>query len=197
MEHVCRRQSGSYPFYDLLEAADEHAGKGSAVDRLCYKHFVSNIIHLKKIKIDGQYVCSRTSICSGIKTSYLSQLANRKDFTWATYDIFVWVTAEFFLVIFCGTLPTLKPILNFIRRYILRVPTSRKVSSRSYQRHTGDESTPQEETALRLSPMRPDGTSSHTVVSTFEEDYHQAGLKDDRNNHITVERTYEVHSQVP
>lgn len=147
-------------------------------------------------------LCSRTSICSGIKTSYLSQLANRKDFTWATYDIFVWVTAEFFLVIFCGTLPTLKPILNFIRRYVLRMPTSnRKVSSRSYQRHTGDESTPQEETALRLSPMRPDGTSSHTVVSAFEDDYHhhyhhRTGLKDDRNNHITVERTYEVHSQV-
>ncbi|KAL1962582.1 hypothetical protein VTN77DRAFT_9375 [Rasamsonia byssochlamydoides] len=123
-----------------------------------------------------------TSICSGIKTSYLSQLANRKDFTWATYDIFVWVTAEFFLIIFCGTLPTLKPILNFVRRHLLRLP-SRKYSGRSYQRHTGDEE-------IQLSSMRPDGTSSHTMVSAFEED---PGLKDAGNNQITVEKTYEVH----
>jgi hypothetical protein len=55
---------------------------------------------------------SSTSISSGIKTSYLSQLANRTDFTWATFDIFAWVTVEFFLLIICGTIPTLKPIFE-------------------------------------------------------------------------------------
>ncbi|KAK8093326.1 hypothetical protein PG997_000011 [Apiospora hydei] len=29
-----------------------------------------------------------TSICSGIKTQYLAELANREDLTWATFDIF-------------------------------------------------------------------------------------------------------------
>ncbi|KAF7561620.1 hypothetical protein G7046_g2513 [Stylonectria norvegica] len=59
-----------------------------------------------------------TSICSGIKTQYLAELSNRTDQTWATYDIFVWVTAELFLMIVCGTIPTLHPLLRFIRRAI-------------------------------------------------------------------------------
>ncbi|OAA35866.1 integral membrane protein [Beauveria brongniartii RCEF 3172] len=57
-----------------------------------------------------------TSICSGIKTQYLAELANRTDQTWATYDIFVWVTGELFLMIVCGTIPTLHAVLTWIRR---------------------------------------------------------------------------------
>ncbi|KAM3503972.1 hypothetical protein MY11210_008517 [Beauveria gryllotalpidicola] len=57
-----------------------------------------------------------TSICSGIKTQYLAELANRTDQTWATYDIFVWVTGELFLMIVCGTIPTLHTVLTWIRR---------------------------------------------------------------------------------
>ncbi|KAJ6784782.1 hypothetical protein PWT90_06231 [Aphanocladium album] len=56
-----------------------------------------------------------TSICSGIKTQYLAELANRTDQTWATYDIFVWVTGELFLMIVCGTLPTLHTVLIWFR----------------------------------------------------------------------------------
>ncbi|KGQ03571.1 hypothetical protein BBAD15_g11174 [Beauveria bassiana D1-5] len=57
-----------------------------------------------------------TSICSGIKTQYLAELANRTDQTWATYDIFVWVTGELFLMIVCGTIPTLHAVLTWLRR---------------------------------------------------------------------------------
>ncbi|PMB63505.1 hypothetical protein BM221_010610 [Beauveria bassiana] len=57
-----------------------------------------------------------TSICSGIKTQYLAELANRTDQTWATYDIFVWVTGELFLIIVCGTIPTLHAVLTWLRR---------------------------------------------------------------------------------
>ncbi|KAI7781893.1 hypothetical protein LA080_014074 [Diaporthe eres] len=56
-----------------------------------------------------------TCICSGIKTQYLAQLANRTDFTWATFDIFAWVTVEFFLMIVCGTIPTLHGLLIAIQ----------------------------------------------------------------------------------
>ncbi|OAQ73581.1 hypothetical protein VFPPC_01265 [Pochonia chlamydosporia 170] len=56
-----------------------------------------------------------TSICSGIKTQYLVQLGNRVDQTWATYDIFVWVTGELFLMIVCGTIPTLHMVLRWFR----------------------------------------------------------------------------------
>jgi hypothetical protein len=56
-----------------------------------------------------------TSICSGIKTQYLAELGNRTDQTWATYDIFAWVTAELFLLVVCGTVPTLYPLLRGIQ----------------------------------------------------------------------------------
>lgn len=56
-----------------------------------------------------------TCICSGIKTQYLAQLANRTDFTWATFDIFAWVTVEFFLMIVCGTIPALHSLLIAIQ----------------------------------------------------------------------------------
>jgi len=56
-----------------------------------------------------------TSICSGVKTQYLAELGNRTDQTWATYDIFAWVTAELFLLVVCGTVPTLYPLLRGIQ----------------------------------------------------------------------------------
>jgi hypothetical protein len=39
-----------------------------------------------------------------------TQLSNRTDQNWATYDIFAWITAELFLVVVCGTVPTLHPL---------------------------------------------------------------------------------------
>ena len=67
-----------------------------------------------------------TSICSGIKTQYLAELGNRTDQTWATYDIFAWVTAELFLLVVCGTVPALYPLprgvhslLSFIRGKVM------------------------------------------------------------------------------
>ena len=57
-----------------------------------------------------------TSLCSGVKTKYLAQLSNRTDFTWATYRMLVWQTVELFFMVVCGTLPTLFPIFNWLRR---------------------------------------------------------------------------------
>ncbi|KJZ78499.1 hypothetical protein HIM_01890 [Hirsutella minnesotensis 3608] len=66
-----------------------------------------------------------TSICSGIKTQYLYELANRTDQTWATYDIFVWVTGELFLIIVCGSVPTLLVVLGWVRNAINTVKRQR------------------------------------------------------------------------
>lgn len=57
-------------------------------------------------------------ICSGIKTQYLAELANRTDLTWATFDIFAYVTIELFLIIVCGTLPTLYPLFGVFQSTI-------------------------------------------------------------------------------
>jgi hypothetical protein len=62
-----------------------------------------------------------TSICSGIKTQYLAELGNRTDQTWATYDIFAWVTAELFLLVVCGTVPTLYPLLRGIQSLLVSI----------------------------------------------------------------------------
>jgi hypothetical protein len=55
------------------------------------------------------------SLCSGIKTQYLAKLSNQTDQTWATYDIFAWVTAELFLMIVCGTGLPLYPLLYTVQ----------------------------------------------------------------------------------
>ena len=60
-----------------------------------------------------------TSVCSGIKTHYLAELGNRTDQTWATYNIFAWVTAELFLLVVCGTVPTLYPLLRWIQSLLV------------------------------------------------------------------------------
>jgi hypothetical protein len=74
---------------------------------------------LEKIQLSIVFALNiLTSICSGIKTQYLAALANRTDLTWATFDIFAWVTAELFLMIVCGTIPTLHPLLLFVRRVV-------------------------------------------------------------------------------
>ncbi|KAK7979920.1 hypothetical protein PG989_012377 [Apiospora arundinis] len=80
-----------------------------------------------------------TSICSGIKTQYLAELANRDDLTWATFEIFAWVTAELFLMIVCGTLPTLYPLLRSLP----------SVASRLSSKWSGSHSDPAQALDLR------------------------------------------------
>jgi len=131
-----------------------------------------------------------TSICSGIKTSYLSQLANRTDFTWATYDIFAWVTAEFFLLTVCGSIPTLKPLLNLVRR---QFGFKSKYSGNAYTRHTGDSEGVSED--IQLNGFRRDGTKSETVISNSPYGLRTSRATTDRMNlgeDIRVEKSYKV-----
>ncbi|KAH6676314.1 integral membrane protein [Halenospora varia] len=127
-----------------------------------------------------------TSICSGIKTSYLSQLANRTDFTWATYDIFAWVTAEFFLITVCGSLPTLKPLLDFFRR-----KKGSRYSSSAYVRHTGDSASKSSD--IQLSGYRKKGIKNEATVSNSPQDSQKswAGQEDSSDN-IRVQKSYKV-----
>jgi len=120
----------------------------------------------------------------------LSELANREDFTWATYDIFAWVTAELFLIIVCGSIPTLKPLLNFLRR--LAGYTS-KYSGNSYTRHTGDSGG----NAIELNGFRTDGAKSKAAVSSMPHvSSHEQNARDDvtpmKRDDIRVDKTYKV-----
>lgn len=132
-----------------------------------------------------------TSICSGIKTSYLSELGNRTDFTWATYDIFAWVTAEFFLVIVCGSTPTLRPLISLLRR---QLGYTSKDSRNSYLRHTGDSGVPSKD-AFQLDGFRRNVASETTVSkANLTENYDGNKNWEDMSlaEDIRVERTYRV-----
>jgi hypothetical protein len=150
---------------------------------------VSTRILYSKYNTDKQF---STSICSGIKTSYLSELANRTDFTWATYDIFAWVTAEFFLVVVCGSIPTMKPVLDLIRR---RLGIKSKGSENSYERHTGD-SEFRNDDAIALNGFRKDAVKSKAVISNSKafgstgRDGSEDSLAPGQD--ILIERTYRV-----
>jgi hypothetical protein len=146
--------------------------------------FALNILYAEPALSQSKQVANsdcRTAICSGIKTSYLSQLANRSDFTWATYDIFAWVTAEFFLITVCGSIPTLKPILNFFRgRHGSRYWRS------SYTRHTGDSMPVSDQ--VQLHSFRRDGVKSQATVSNSE----TATRKSEGDADIRIEKSYRV-----
>jgi hypothetical protein len=51
-----------------------------------------------------------TGVCAAVKTAQLVSLAARADLTWETFDLYLWTSAEIFLVIVCGSIPTLKPL---------------------------------------------------------------------------------------
>ncbi|KAJ5104281.1 hypothetical protein NUU61_001628 [Penicillium alfredii] len=88
-----------------------------------------------------------TSICSAIKSYHLAKLPKSTDFTWASYDVYAWHTGESFAILFCGTIPILKPVLDFIRRQEIisswregwksrsSKSTTQKTSSRSWSDH--------------------------------------------------------------
>ncbi|MCJ1291713.1 hypothetical protein MMC34_003258 [Xylographa carneopallida] len=91
-------------------------------------------------------------ICGAVKTSKLPE-ANDLDVTWATFDLLLWNAVETFLVIICGSLPTLKPLYDIClgrvrERYAKRSRatsypsksfSNKKNSYPSYSRSTGDE----------------------------------------------------------
>ncbi|KAI1404835.1 hypothetical protein F4819DRAFT_503417 [Hypoxylon fuscum] len=51
-----------------------------------------------------------SAICAAIKTYLLHTLEHRVDYTWATFDLQVWGFTEIFLIIVCGSVPTLTPV---------------------------------------------------------------------------------------
>ncbi|KAF7956539.1 hypothetical protein EAE96_003875 [Botrytis aclada] len=48
------------------------------------------------------------AICSAVKLSYVHTLNDLADLTWGTYDLDMWSASELFVIIVCGSIPTLK-----------------------------------------------------------------------------------------
>lgn len=62
-----------------------------------------------------------TSVFSGIKTKQLAVLGDHNDLTWRYFTVAAWRTSETFLLIVCGTIPTLYPALRGMRSLVQRV----------------------------------------------------------------------------
>lgn len=116
VQHIRRCQPLTGAVVHLLPAANDPAGEGAIIHGLCPEHPVSRYPPLQVYSRQTDHQTHRSSICSAIKTSYLPQLADRVDITWTTFYIFVWTTSELFVIIFCGTIPTLKSVLDFFLR---------------------------------------------------------------------------------
>lgn len=116
----------------------------------------------------------------------LSELANRADFTWATYDIFAWVTAEFFLVIVCGSIPTLRPLINFLRR---KLGVKSAYSGSAYKRHTEDSGP--HSSSVQLSGFRPDGVENKTGISSSAITRDDIGATE-LGDKIRIDKSYKV-----
>lgn len=72
-----------------------------------------------------------SGVCSAIKTDQLNSLTSRSDLTWETFSLYLWTGAEIFLVIVCGSLPTLKPLWDRCFGRILTSATGSR-NSRGY-----------------------------------------------------------------
>ncbi|KAF2236998.1 hypothetical protein EV356DRAFT_530507 [Viridothelium virens] len=72
------------------------------------------------------------SVSSAVKASKLNELNARADITWETYELYVWTSAEIFVIIVLGSVPTLRPVFE---RFILKPKSSyARPSKTSYQR---------------------------------------------------------------
>ena len=49
-------------------------------------------------------------VCGIVKENYLFSLGAHSDVTWETYSLFIWAMNELFVLIFCGSLPPIKPL---------------------------------------------------------------------------------------
>ncbi|KAI0389949.1 hypothetical protein F5Y17DRAFT_446906 [Xylariaceae sp. FL0594] len=54
---------------------------------------------------------SFSGVSAAIKTSQLVSLTARGDLTWATFGLYLWTGIEIFVIIVCGCVPTLRPLM--------------------------------------------------------------------------------------
>lgn len=109
------------------------ASLNSAIDFILALMPISIIWHLqlslrKRIGVVFLLGCGVLSgVCAAIKTANLVALAARSDLTWETFKLYLWTSSEIFLIIVCGSIPTLRPLWDKIVH-----GRSRKAPSGSY-----------------------------------------------------------------
>lgn len=75
------------------------------------------------------------AIAGIVKTSYLGELTSHSDLTWDTYDLVVWSGAEDFVIIFCGSIPPLKPFWDhYVTNQRTLTPSRHRATAYSMKR---------------------------------------------------------------
>ncbi|KAJ6032084.1 hypothetical protein N7540_002816 [Penicillium herquei] len=49
-----------------------------------------------------------------VKVTLLSTLTARSDLTWETYPLYIWTSLEFWMIIICGSIPPIRPLITRI-----------------------------------------------------------------------------------
>ena len=111
-------------------------------------------------------------------------LGQRNDLTWGTFPIYMWASIEFFFMVVCGSAPTMKPFLDFIRRQ-LKLPAW---SSRD--RETADSRTTTD--ALEMNDYRRDVSKTNTWISFTPDGAGAITPSPGLGNDVTIGRTYKI-----
>lgn len=131
-------------------------------------------------------------IGAAVKSQQLQLLKSRADFTWGVYDMYVWTIVELTLVIFCGCIPPIKPLFDWMRKGKPIAPSGASSSAASKSFKSWKLSSPS--TGGYKSPKSTISDRSFTKSQ-------QSGVQDDENelwgrtkNGILVNRQYDVDS---
>lgn len=123
----------------------------------------------------------------------------RSDLTWDTFDLFVWTATETFLLIFCGSASTLKPLLDLIRG---KNPMgSSRYGSRNHQanryHHAGASVSQKQATSKKLSTINRESVSNQArVTSDATTEEWPLNIKDYEGIQHTIEFDV-IHEQSP
>lgn len=108
------------------------------------------------------------AICGAIKTKFLASLSARSDLTWDTYNLFVWSSAELFVIIVCGSVPPIKPLYDMVFR--------KNRPRTGYGYTTSGNHYIQEHSLKSTSSSRPLGSGDRNLMSDSDEERGVVGV---------------------
>ena len=142
-------------------------------------------------------------ITAAIKTPTTKTLSHRSDLTWETYSLAAWTGGQIFLLIFCGTIPTLKPIYERVQassigRSLISISSQTKnrlfgrfpsPSSSGYFHDITKRSTANKgKVAGKELEMSPTNSSTHHLASKGS----WSNEERDKGSAIRVERAFDI-----
>jgi hypothetical protein len=156
-----------------------------------------------------------SSVSAAIKVSHLSALSQHSDLTWETFDLYLWTGIESFLILVCGTIPTLKPLFDkYISKkikslygtshgssghpYSFHDSRSRNTSSKRRSNYVHIDTATESGHELRDNPVGEDRSASPKIHGGLSEGYADASnrsedTEEDGRRHIRVTSSIHVH----